>query len=85
MERSKEKLDLYYSLKTLAPVFQLINHRHPKFMEVLKLEYVYNIINMAFIVNTTKLYVYLIVTKKYDKIFVRCLIVSILSQFTVTT
>ncbi|XP_026331064.1 alpha-tocopherol transfer protein-like [Hyposmocoma kahamanoa] len=36
LERAKEKLDLYYSLKSLIPEFQLINHRHPKFMEILK-------------------------------------------------
>ncbi|XP_026326979.1 alpha-tocopherol transfer protein-like isoform X2 [Hyposmocoma kahamanoa] len=37
LERAKEKLDLYYSLRTLIPEFQSINHRHSKFMEILKL------------------------------------------------
>ncbi|XP_026331063.1 retinol-binding protein pinta-like isoform X2 [Hyposmocoma kahamanoa] len=36
LERAKEKIDLYYSLKTLVPELQTINHRHPKFMEIVK-------------------------------------------------
>lgn len=37
LERAKEKIDLYYSLRTTAPELYSITHRDPKFKEILNL------------------------------------------------
>lgn len=40
LERAKQKLDLYYSLRALIPEFRMINHRDAKFKEIVKMGYV---------------------------------------------
>ncbi|KAI8427673.1 hypothetical protein MSG28_002137 [Choristoneura fumiferana] len=37
LERAKEKIDLYYSMRSLAPELFAIDHRNPKFKEILNL------------------------------------------------
>lgn len=40
LERTKEKLDLYYSVRNTAPEFYRIKHTDPLFNEILELGYV---------------------------------------------